>query len=768
MKLTQTVSAMERTLPFLRSLAAALFAVCLLAVGANRLFADDPPAKPTLEDATAPPSNEADTPDSETPGQKLALFLKVQSPLGDAQFARVRNAALNLQSEAERRGQSAVLVLEITPGTSPFYQVQGLARFLTSTEISAVNTVAWIPEDVTGNNVVLALGCREIIMHPDAELGDIGRGQPLDRDEESDIISLVQKAHNPKVNEAVARKMIDPSVSLLKVKYRQTKDGPEQTEIITNNRLRVLQETKATVEPRTLLDAGMKGVFTGKTARDWDVLVTQTAESRSELAELYELPKSALREVATLGGELKVRLLRIDGVIDGPQAAFIKRQVQRALGQGANLLIFEVDSPGGRLDAMQEIAYTISDLDPDTVRTVAYVPQDAISAAAVISLACDELYMEPHAKIGDAGPIEMRPGEAFEHAPEKIVSYMRKLMQELAEKKNRPAAIMKSMVDRNLEVYEVTNRDTGAVWFMTEDEIHASNGEWIRGAIVPESRNGLLLTIFGTEAHKYKLAEPAVADESELKERLGIPADQKLIPMKETWVDSMVFNLNNPAWTGTLLTLAMVCLFIELHFMTGVMAIGSALFFALFFWSKYMGGTAGWLEVILFAFGLILMALEIFVMPGFGVFGISGGVLLLMSVVMASQTFGHSEPGRDMVLLARNLTTVSLSIGAVILIAVVLNRFLPHMPIMGAMILTPPGSTATADGPQLRPDLINDPHGSGMVGLTGRAQTTLRPAGKALLDGRLVDVVSDGGYIDTGTPIEVVRVEGNRVIVREA
>lgn len=768
MKINLTVSAMERTLPFLRNCVTALFAVCVLACGVDTLFADDPPAGDAPNNAVGPQVDETDPLADEESTQRPALYLKIRSPLGDAQFARVRNAALNLQSEADRRGKSAVLVLEITPGASPFYQVQGLARFLTSTEISSVNTVAWIPEDVTGNNVVLALGCREIIMHPDAELGDIGRGEPLDKDEQGDVLSLVRKGHNPKINDAMALKMMDPSVSLLKVKYRETKDAPTQTEVITSNRLRSLQETKTTVEPRTLLDAGMKGVFTGKTARDWDVLVTQTAESRAELAELYDLPKSALREDATLAGELKVRLIRIDGVIDGPQAAFIKRQVQRALGQGANLLVFEVDSPGGHLDAMQEIAYTISDLDRETVRTVAYVPRDAISAAAVISLACDELYMQPHAKIGDAGPIELRPGQAFEHAGEKIVSYMRKLMQELAEKKNRPAAIMKSMVDRNLEVYEVKNRDTGAVWFMTEDEIHASNGEWIRGAIVPESRKDLLLTINGTEAHKYKLAEPPVADESELKDRLGIPADQQLTPMKETWVDSLVFNLNNPAWTGTLLTLAMVCLFIELHFMTGVMAIASALFFALFFWSKYMGGTAGWLEVILFVFGLILMALEIFVMPGFGIFGISGGVLLLMSVVMASQTFGHSEPGRDMVLLARNLTTVSLSIGAVILIAVVLNRFLPHMPIMGAMILSPPGSPLATDGPQLRPDLINSGSGAGLVGLSGKAQTTLRPAGKALLDGRLVDVVSDGGYIDTGTPIEVVRVEGNRVIVREA
>jgi membrane-bound serine protease (ClpP class) len=283
--------------------------------------------------------------------------------------------------------------------------------------------------------------------------------------------------------------------------------------------------------------------------------------------------------------------------------------------------------------------------------------------------------------------------------------------------------------------------------------------------MVPESKKGLLLTVNGTEAHELKLAEPPVADFAELKQRLGIPAEQSVRTMQETWVDSLIFHLNNPAWAATLLTVAMICLFIELHFMTGVMAAISALCFALFFWSKYMGGTAGWLEVILFSVGVVCLGIEIFLLPGFGFFGIFGSVLTLLALVMASQTFGHTEPGRDLALLARNITTISLSIAAVVVIAAVLNRFLPHMPLMGQMVLTPPGGDAALGGPQLRPDLAGG--SSDLLGVVGKAHSVLRPAGKAWLGDRLVDVVSDGPFIQAGTPVEVVQVNGNRIVVRE-
>ncbi|MCA9068968.1 MAG: hypothetical protein KDA84_08600, partial [Planctomycetaceae bacterium] len=102
------------------------------------------------------------------------------------------------------------------------------------------------------------------------------------------------------------------------------------------------------------------------------------------------------------------------------------------------------------------------------VRTVAYVPKLAMSASAVISLACDEVYMHPDAIIGDAGPITIRDGQAFERVKEKQLSAIKQLLSALAEEKHRPAALLEAMADRQLLVYEVRNKKTGQIWYMSE------------------------------------------------------------------------------------------------------------------------------------------------------------------------------------------------------------------------------------------------------------------------------------------------------------
>jgi membrane-bound serine protease (ClpP class) len=191
-----------------------------------------------------------------------------------------------------------------------------------------------------------------------------------------------------------------------------------------------------------------------------------------------------------------------------------------------------------------------------------------------------------------------------------------------------------------------------------------------------------------------------------------------------------------------------------------------------FFWSRFLGGTAGWLEVVLFLLGLICIALEIFVIPGFGVFGISGGLLVVASLVLASQTFSNPEPNRDFELMAETVGTLALSIIAVIAVGVAISRFLPHIPVFNQMILTPPGMEDGHYEPQLRPDMVDQLAAAlvrhSLVGQRGEAVSMLRPAGKARIGERFVDVVSEGPFIRQGSTVEVIEVAGNRVVVREA
>jgi len=732
-------------------------------------------AEPAAEPAPAEPKGAAE-PDEKNSLPPLGKFLTVTSPVDDVVFGRVTNAALSLQNEAVNERRRAVLVLEITPGSSQFHQIDGLARFLTSAQLSKVTTVAWIPETVTGNNVVLALACNEIVMHPDAELGDIGHGQTLDRDEQQHVLSLVEKRRNRKVSPALALGLMDPQRTILRVKLQPGPDAAAaEVRVVTPEDLRLLQDSKAAIlDVQTIKEAGAPGIFSGSKARALDVLIVQTATARGELVDLYHLPAESQRETVASGDAPRVHLIRVDHEIEPVLEAFLERQIQRAISSGANMIIFEIDSLGGLLIQSQNLAFAIADLDPKEVRTVAYVPEKAISGAAIIALGCDEIYMRDGAKIGDAGPIEIRHGQQFEFAPQKALDLLQVTMKTLAEKKGRPTAILQAMVNKDLQAFQVTHRETGRVWYMTEAEINASDGVWIKGPAVPETGNNHLLTVDAQRAHDLKLAEPIVADLDDLKQRLGIPVGQQLVAAGRTWVDTLIFVLNSNVALFVLIFIGIVCVYLELHLMTGLLGIISALCFAIFFWSRFLGGTAGWLEIVLFLLGAICLGLEIFVLPGFGVFGVSGALLLFASLVLASQTWGNATGG-DIDSMSRTIGTLSASLVSVVIMAMLLGRFLPHIPIFNQMILTPPGmaGTASADGPRLRPDSIHEGAFSpfdrdrSLIGHTGVAVSILRPAGKAQIAGRFVDVVSEGPYIAQGSLIEVIEITGNRVVVRE-
>jgi len=324
------------------------------------------------------------------------------------------------------------------------------------------------------------------------------------------------------------------------------------------------------------------------------------------------------------------------------------------------------------------------------------------------------------------------------------------------------------MADKSMQIYQVTQRDSGNVWYMTEDEIHNSNGQWIKGRLIPESGKDMLLTIDGERAHELHLANPPVQSLDELKQALRIPADMAVPVAGRTWVDTLVFVLSSTAVTTLLFILGIMFIYLELHFPTGLFGICSGLCFGLFFWSRFLGGTADWLEVLLFLMGALCIGLEIFVVPGFGVFGVSGVLMILFSLILASQTFIIPASTADFEELARSVGTLSGAIVGVIVLAALISRLLPSIPLFNAMILAPPGADeSTPDHPRLRPDQTGELTAHPLLGQQGSAVTMLRPAGKAQIGEELVDVVSEGPFIAAGRPVEIVSVQGNRVVVRE-
>jgi membrane-bound serine protease (ClpP class) len=349
----------------------------------------------------------------------------------------------------------------------------------------------------------------------------------------------------------------------------------------------------------------------------------------------------------------------------------------------------------------------------------------------------------------------------FRHAPEKLMSDLAVKIRRLASAKGRPPALAEAMVDRNCEVFPVTNQKTGELTYMSEAEIASLKDaeDWEKGKLVFESRRDHFLEVEGERAVELLLANATVENLEQLQERYEWG---QLITLEQTWVDTVVYILNHGLVTGLLLVIGLICLYVEFSAPHGVAAMIAALCFVLFFWSRVLGGTAGWLEVTLFLFGVSLVLVEIFLFPGFGFPGITGALCIVASLVMASQRFVIPRTTYDVTELINTFAVlVGSGIGSIAL-AFLLRKHLHMIPAFNSLVLAPPEpepAAAVAAAPTRDRNWL--------MGQEGQTTTPLRPAGKARFEGEQFDVYAEGSYIPPGRTVRVVEVRGSRVIVVE-
>jgi membrane-bound ClpP family serine protease len=264
-------------------------------------------------------------------------------------------------------------------------------------------------------------------------------------------------------------------------------------------------------------------------------------------------------------------------------------------------------------------------------------------------------------------------------------------------------------------------------------------------------------------AKELGVASQAVDSFDELKQIYGLNGE---IPVAEpNWALELVEALASPGLAVLLLVIAFVGIYIELH-SPGVGAGGfvAVVAFMLFFWSHFLHGTAEWLEVLLFVGGIFFLLVEVLVLPGFGIFGLGGAAMILVSLVLATQTFVLPRTESQMAELRHSLTIVAASTLIVVAASIALRRYLPNTPLFRKLLLNPPPEEELIDL-DYRESLADYSH---LVGEQGVATTNLMPAGKADFNGQLVDVIADGLPIDRGAAIVVVKTRGNRVVVRAA
>mgnify|MGYP002725589042 CR=1 FL=1 len=461
-------------------------------------------------------------------------------------------------------------------------------------------------------------------------------------------------------------------------------------------------------------------------------------------------------------------IIQFHGVILPQLEWATNRKLDTAVEMGADLIILEIDSPGGALESTLNLATRLRDMRG--TRTVAYIPDEALSGAAIVALACDDIVMGPLARLGDAGPVFQGEDALFRHAPEKIRSDLVRRVRDIATAKNRPPALAEAMVDFNLEVFRVDHKDTDETTYMSQQEIDSSDNpaDWKKGPLVLESQKDSFLEVNGKRAVALQLAHAAVNNLDELNQRY--PATRPSVVLVRNGADQAADILNLPFITGLILVVGLIALWFELSAPgVGIGGLVSGLCVTLFFWSRFLGGTAGWLEVILVVAGVAFLAVEVFVIPGFGIAGISGLLLLVSGTVMASQTQFIPQSERDMSDLGVSVMVLLASGGVAVIAAAALSRHFGSVPILNRLVLRAPSRDPdqAQEGDKGKPLVpVAAGHTVG-VGDWGVAESPLRPAGKAVFGEEYVDVVTDGSFVSAGQQVRVIKISGNHIVVRE-
>lgn len=494
-----------------------------------------------------------------------------------------------------------------------------------------------------------------------------------------------------------------------------------------------------------------------------DVELIDDAPDEAELA-IAEVPDQEVDQV--LEKEFK-RCLVVDleGEISAPFYYYLNNRLDMAKSIGADLIVLKLTSPGGELEMSLELARRLRDINWATV--VVLIPREAISGGAIISLGADRIYMVRGSLIGDAGPIKLGI-RGFELADQKIVSYLTAALNELASSSGRPTAIAEAMADKSQVVVEVVDKQTKAKAYLRQEEIDQNPARYEIIGPIPEAGQDRFLTLGAEKALAYGLVEGVFASEDDLMKQLLVDEFQFT---RMNWVDRTVTTLNNPWVSGLLLIVGLVGLYMELVAPgLSVAGLTAVVCFSVFFWSHALGGTSGWLEIMLFALAVFCLICELFVIPGFGVFGIVGLLLLVVSLVMASQDFVVPETAADWRSLQTNVLIVLGSVLGVMLLFFGQILLLDKIPGFSKFQLVTPADAADSEEGKAITSLTA---GTGAqsakleIGMQGVADSDLRPSGKVYIEHRLVDVVTEGDYVEAGVNVEVIKVEGNNIVVRK-
>lgn len=626
---------------------------------------------------------------------------------------------------------------------SSFEKALTISRWLSGPKGNRVKSVGYISSNLRGHAVLVALACEELVMLPDAEIGKAGIDEvQIDPTLQQAYLDIA--ARRGMFPEAAVRSMLDPSQRLVQLDL----DGGG-VEYTTLQQLESQPRPDGTWRERTLVPinqmASFKGQELSQPDRRW---ISHMVNNRELLGVALKL-SGPITERPTFSLPRKAVHLKLRGVLYPRLINRSIRAIDDAINnQGADLILIQLDSPGGKLDDSIRLAYRIAEIPSDKAEVVVFVSEHARGDAALIALAADALYMAPNAILGTGGEASINAA-AIEQRKSNFI--------ELAKLCNRLPGDLVGLANPDAIVHEFQAADGRQIrtvpdWVVDDP----ARPLWAKGKAV-DYRNGIGVD----QAIAMGIA---LGRENDLESVARAFAVNELPMEKQTSrLEQAVEWLASQRWLSYVCFLVgLICLSAELSTPgVGIPGLMALVCFMIFFWMNLFQGTIEWLEILLIVAGIGCLLAEIFILPGFGVFGIAGLIMLASGLLLAGQTFTIPTNRYQLDKLVQGMGQLGFGIIVLFGAIVVFHKQIGRLPMFRWFALEHP----IGDKFVVAMDRLDEDRQM-LKGRFGTTMTRCNPYGKAILGDLVVDVVSKGGWIDEDMPIEVVEVKENQVLIR--
>ncbi len=703
------------------------------------------------------------------------LFVTVRNPISSDVVQQVRN---QVDQRLNKEGRPLrVVVFDFNPDdkdvtNANFGTCYELADYIDQLR-ARTTTVAFVHGKATGHTVLPILACKELVMSKSGAFGSVLT------DSVRTVKDIEQKAYEKfagdrKAQWAAIRKMFDPSVELALGVANPGGAFPAGAKVYIDKANAAERKSVAVPADVTFTQPGQVALYTADQARTLE-LSKGSAETRQEVAELYSLPPSVTQIDILQGRSPEAYRYTLTGEVDGAMKESMNRILRDLKRKKGNVLILTLECSGGDLGVARSLADDLraAGTGDDAIEVIAYVPESAPDSAAFIAFGCHKIVMSKRkdtadpdrpndyqeATLGDFERFikENRPGTVDAH---------RKSLKELAEGRGVPGIgiLVDGMFDRDLEIVQAVKKNQATHRrLMSRAELEADKDNWTEARQIKPK--GQLLKLTASMAEELGVARYTV----DTQDPAGVYSLYGLDPsrVKEVtpgWLDRFAEFLRLPVVTVLLVVIGFTGLILELK-VPGLTVPGiiAALCFILVFWSQSrFSGEMFVLALLLFILGLALVGLEIFVLPGFGAPGIFGIMCMLAGLGLV--TFERvPQTSDEWGLLGVKVSQYMFGMIGAFGLAFIIAKFLPRVPYANRLMLAPPTSAEGA----VDTLLPGAEEAAGLLGAIGTTNTPLRPAGVVRFGDKFIDVVSDGGFIAAGTRVQVIAVEGVRIVVKE-